>query len=748
MLEVSRRDPAGFEENASTLFGAMAHKNGKVGFTAIDWFNGGLFEDDHVLPVSTNDIDELIKAARRDWSQIDPSILGTLFERGLDPSKRSQLGAHYTDREKIMMIVRPVIIEPLEAEWAEALTKITALVEGAPKATKEKLLRGAELAKRTKALAEAEAIHEAFIERLAKFRVLDPACGSGNFLYVALRALKDIEHRANLDAEALGLHRGFPRVGPECVLGIELNPYAAELARVSVWIGEIQWMRRNGFDAAKNPILRPLETIECRDAVLNEDGTGAKWPEADAIIGNPPFLGGKRLRTELGDEYVDALFAAYRGRVPQEADLVAYWVAKAWAAMISRRARRVGLVNTNSIRGGANREVLAPIAEANGIFNAWSDQPWTVEGAAVRVSLLCFARVPTNHATLDGHEVERINADLTGASIDLTKSARLAENAGVAFMGDTKGGAFDISGPLARDWLILPTNPNGQPNSNVLRPWVNGMDVTRRPADKWIVDFGWTMTEREAALYEAPFAHVVEQVKPIRTANRRQAYADYWWRHVEPRQGMWQRLSKLTRYICTARVSKHRLFIWLPIIVVPDSATIAIARDDDTSFGILHSRFHELWALRMGTSIEDRPRYTPSSTFETFSFPEGLTPDVAAADYAGDPRAQKIAAAAARLNDLRENWLNPPDLVVREPEIVPGYPDRILPKDEEAAKELKKRTLTNLYNARPQWLANAHAALDEAVAESYGWGDDWRAGLLTDDEILARLFKLNQERAA
>ena len=186
MLDVSRRDPAGFAENCRTLFAAMAHKGGKVGFTSIDWFNGGLFEDDHVLPVSADDIDDLRSAARRDWSQIDPSILGTLFERGLDPDKRSQLGAHYTDREKIMMIVGPVIIEPLEAEWAEALAKMTALVDKAPKQTREKLLRGAELAKRTKALAEAEAIHEAFIDRLSQFRVLDPACGSGNFLYVAL----------------------------------------------------------------------------------------------------------------------------------------------------------------------------------------------------------------------------------------------------------------------------------------------------------------------------------------------------------------------------------------------------------------------------------------------------------------------------------------------------------------------------------------------------------------------------------
>jgi len=181
--------------------------------------------------------------------------------------------------------------------------------------------------------------------------------------------------------------------------------------------------------------------------------------------------------------------------------------------------------------------------------------------------------------------------------------------------------------------------------------------------------------------------------------------------------------------------------------VNPDSATVAIARDDDTTFGILHSRFHELWALRMGTSLEDRPRYTPSTTFETFPFPEGLTPDIPAAAYAADPRAQAIAAAAARLNELRENWLNPADLVQRVPEVVPGYPDRILPVSPEAAAILKKRTLSALYNARPAWLAHAHQALDAAVAAAYGWAEAERAGLLPDDEILARLFALNQARA-
>ena len=174
------------------------------------------------------------------------------------------------------------------------------------------------------------------------------------------------------------------------------------------------------------------------------------------------------------------------------------------------------------------------------------------------------------------------------------------------------------------------------------------------------------------------------------------------------------------------------------------------AAGHDPSFGILHSRFHEYWSLELGGwhGVGNDPQYTPSLGFETFPFPEGLTPNIPAADYAADPAAQKIAAAAARLNELRENWLNPADLVVRVPEVVPGYPDRILPKDAAAEVILKKRTLTNLYNERPAWLDHAHAVLDEAVAEAYGWGEDWRAGKLTEDEILARLFRLNQERAA
>jgi type II restriction/modification system DNA methylase subunit YeeA len=747
MIRAARPNPETFATHARTLFAAM-RTGGLVGFERVEWFNGGLFDDDEALPLSWEDIDDLIRAAQLDWSGIDPSILGTLFERGLDPGKRSQLGAHYTDRDKIMMIVTPVIVAPLMAEWAGIRSRIESLLASAPKPAADRLPSPADRAAATRAAREAEALHRGFLDRLRAFRVLDPACGSGNFLYLSLLALKDIEHRVNLEAEDMGLPRPLLLgVGPENLLGIELNPYAAELARVSVWIGEIQWMRRNGYEAAKNPILRTLDTIECRDAVLAPEGKRADWPVADVVVGNPPFLGDRKMIRELGEDYTVALRRAYP-EVPGGVDLVCYWFAKAWAQMQAGNPIRAGLVATNSIRGGANRAVLKAIVERGRIFEAWSDEEWTVDGAAVRVSLVCFESAGARKSTLNGETVGEILPDLTAndSGVNLTSANRLIANSASSFIGTQKNGSFDIPGREARNMLLQPLNPNGRPNSDVLMPWTNGSDIVKRDSDTWVIDFGATMSEQDAALYEAPFRHVVIYVQPTRLHLRRDWHRTKWWLHGDPRPAMKREVAKLHRLIVTPRVSKHRVFVWRNCKVVPDSAVVAIARDDDTTFGILHSRFHELWSLRMGTSLEDRPRYTPSTTFETFPFPEGLTPNIPAADYADDPRAQAIAAAAIDLNTKRELWLNPPDRVRRVPEVVPGYPDRILPVDEEAAKILKTRTLTNLYNQRPAWLDHAHRALDRAVAEAYGWGGDWSAGM-GDDEILARLFRLNQQRA-
>ena len=740
MLEHARQRPEDFAVLARDLFGAMS-VGGRVGFETVEWFNGGLFEDDATLPMDKRQIETTLEASELDWSNIDPSILGTLFERGLDPDKRSQLGAHYTDRDKIMRIIDPVIVRPLLAEWETVKARIGKSIDRA-NAAKSKGVK-------TRHRKQAENTLGALLERLRRFTVLDPACGSGNFLYLALHTLHDLEHRVQLEAEAMGLQRAFPSVGPANVRGIELNAYAAELARVSVWIGEIQWMRRNGFSGSRKPILDPLETIECRDAIVTPEGGEPEWPEADVIIGNPPFLGGKLLITNLGEDYVSTMFDVYGGRVPQEADLVCYWFVKAGEHM-KAGSKRVGLVATNSIRGGANRRALATASDGRTVFDAWSDEPWVIDGAAVRVSLICFSQADDEliaELRLDGEPVDEIYTDLTarrdGAGVDLTKARRLARNAGVAFMGDTKGGPFDVPGELAREWLQEPANPNGRPNSDVLKPWMNGMSVTRRSADKWIVDFGWTMVREEAALYEAPFQHAQEHVHPMRQRNRRESYRRNWWRHVEPRQGMWSALGGLSRYIVTPTVAKHRLFVWLDARVCPDHQLIVIARDDDTTFGILHSRFHEVWSLRMGTWLGkgNDPRYTPTTTFETFPFPDGLSPDVPATDYVTDPRAQAIASAARQLVELRGRWLNPPELAEWVEEPVPGYPQRPVPRDKKAAVALKKRTLTNLYNARPQWLSDAHARLDAAVAAAYGWPAD-----IGNDTALRELLVRNGKK--
>ncbi len=769
MLEQARRTPAQFGELASDLFRVMA-RGGRVGFEAVEWFNGGLFDDDEVLPLKRTDVDAVLAASKLDWSEIDPSILGTLFERGLDPGKRAQLGAHYTDRDKIMLLVEPVVVRPWLAEWTAEKAAIAAELERAEAAKSP--------AARTKRRNEAERRYRAFLNRLRTFTVLDPACGSGNFLYLALQALKDLEHRVQFEAEALGFQRAFPEIGPANVKGIEINPYAAELARVSVWIGEIQWMRRNGFSEARDPILKPLDTIECRDAILTPDAAEPEWPEADVVIGNPPFLGGKLLITHLGEDYVSRMFKTYAGRVPAEADLVCYWFEKAGRQIVAGRTRRAGLVATNSIRGGANRRALEAATrncrpssdggpsgalmvreraaterddEPPRLFEAWSDEPWVVDGAAVRVSLICFSRADDAAAydiRLDGEPVDELHTDLTArrgsTGVDLTGVRRLPENAGVAFMGDTKGGPFDIAGEQAREWLRLPANPNRRTNADVLKPWVNGMDITRRPAGKWIVDFGFERAIGDAALYEEPFRWVQEHVRPIWNEQRETGRREQWWLHHRPRPNMWAAISGLSRYIVTPRVAKYRLFVWIDHRVCPDSATIAIARDNDTTFGILHSRFHELWSLRLGTWLGkgNDPRYTPTTTFETFPFPPGLTPDVPGTDYAADPRAAAIAEAARRLVELRDRWLNPPEWVEWVDEPVPGYPKRPVPRDEDAAKALKKRTLTNLYNARPRWLADTHAALDAAVAAAYGWPAD-----IADDDALRELLTLNRDRA-
>lgn len=774
--------PERLTQGLTQLFGTM-QSGGLYGVDDIPWFNGGLFQTIAVPALSAPDLTELRRAADLNWSAIDVSIFGTLFERGLDPAKRSQLGAHYTDPATIERLIDPVIRRPLLQKWELVAQQIQALTA---KITK----------KGDKHYRAAHALFITWLDGLKNYRALDPACGSGNFLYLALKCLKDVEHHSHLQAAELGLDREADLVtGPHNVLGLELNEYAAELARVTVWIGELQWRLAHGYEFKTNPVLDTLEHIECRDALLAEGGGEAPWPAADVVVGNPPFLGVSRKRGELGEAYTQALDTVYARRVPGAADLVCYWFDKARAQMEAGALQRAGLVTTNSIRGGANRKVLDAICTQTRIFEAWSDEPWVNNGAAVRVSLVCFGTEEGAH--LNGADVPQIYADLTapataGDSLNLGLAQVLTANRAASFQGGSKKAKFEIDATLAREWLRQP-NPHSKPNSDVLKPWANGFELSRGPQHQWIIDFGIEMPEAEASLYEQPFAYVSENVKPERLKNNRESYRKYWWRFAEARPGLRAALKGLPRFIATVAHSKHRFFVWLPVSTSPDQALITVTRADDTTFGILHSRFHELWALRMGTSLEDRPRYTPTTCFETFPFPAGLTPantahqrtealeggalipadlpdslsaqkikpnpplapaiqaQAAITTIAIRPAAMAIAQAAQRLNTLRQAWLNPPEWTESVPEVVPlglsasPYPDRIVPRPG-FEKELAKRTLTHLYNQRPAWLAAAHAQLDAAVAAAYGWAD--YTANMPDDEILRRLLALNLQRSA
>jgi hypothetical protein len=737
---------------------------GLYGPDHIPWFNGGLFQNIAVPKLTILDVTELRNAAGLNWSAIDVSIFGTLFERGLDPKKRSQLGAHYTDPATIMRIVEPVVVRPLLAAWEATAAAVAAAMA--------KSIKRNDKHHRT-----AQAHFIAWLQQLEKWRVLDPACGSGNFLFLALKALKDIEHKSHLDAAALGLDRQQDLVtGPDNVLGIEINEYAAELARVTIWIGELQWRIDHGYPFKTNPVLEPLDHIECRDAVLTQRAAStpyveAAWPKATVVIGNPPFLGDKKMRAELGDAYTKALRKTYQGRVPGGADLVCYWFEKARTAIETDGLGAAGLVATNSIRGGKNRAVMDALTRTTRIFEAWSDEGWINDGAAVRVSLITFghsAQAPVLNGTVTGS----ISADLTGSGegssgVDLTHARQLVENALTAFNGIQKTGPFDVPGATARAWVAMPANPNGRRNWEVLKPYRNGLDLVRRPRDMWVIDFGWEQPVSEAAFFEAPFDYAIKTIKPVRDANTLEALRRDWWRLWRPRPEMRRRIDSLTRYIVTPEVSKHRVFACLAPPILPDKNLVVIARADDATLGILQSRSHVLWSLRLGTSLEDRPRYTPTSCFETFPFPEGLTPEDTAdqlletlPDGTSIPRsagtrpirtaAIEIGRAAKHLTDLRDAWLNPPEWTDRVPEVVPlgmahsPYPDRIVPKHGQE-KQMAARTLTNLYNQRPAWLDDAHKALDQAVAAAYGWSDYSPA--MSDETVLGRLLALNLERS-
>jgi type II restriction/modification system DNA methylase subunit YeeA len=763
LLDTGKANPAMLPRLLQALFEAMA-QGGVYGSDIILWFNGGLFADADVLPLTMPEINTLANINKYDWASVEPSIFGTLFERTLDPAKRSQIGAHYTSRADIETLLKPVLLAPLQREWAEVKRKCEAelwpKVVNASRAGQRAPMRSIGRRRPTKSDTPARKAFDRaildFSERLAHVGVLDPACGSGNFLYVAIHMLLDLEKEVITYASDRGLSP-IPRVNPAQLHGLEINPYAQQLAQVVIWIGYLQWMHFNGFKMPDHPVLTPIESIKQMDAILDltdpEHPKEPEWPEAEFIVGNPPFLGGSKIWEELGRGYQAKLWAIYAERLPGFSDLCCYWFEKARRQIEEKKCHRAGLLATQSIRGGANREVLKRIKASGDIFFAISDRDWILDGATVHISMIGFDDGGDKSRCLNGGAVAAINPNLT-TNADTTSAKRLAANQDIAYIGTKKAGPFNIEIETAIEWLRLP-NPHGKPNSDVLKPWINGSAIVQRTEAQWIIDPGTSMSQEDFACYEVPYQHSLEHVKPQRDENKRAVRRDRWWLHAETCPAMRRAVVSRRRYLATPRVSKFRIFVWAEPVVICDDGVFVFAQDADWFMAILHSRVHEVWARAQGTQVREREsgfRYTPTTCFENFPLPQLASSQEVA-----------ISAAAKELDDLRCRWLNPPEWTETQVLEFPGSVDgpwaryvvepdargigtvrwpRIVPKDADCAASLKKRTLTNLYNQRPAWLDLAHKKLDAAVFAAYGWDPS-----MSDEELLERLLRLNLQRA-
>lgn len=736
-------------------------------------FNGGLFEESEALPLDEAQLDLLIGAARADWKDVEPAIFGTLLERALNPRERHKLGAHYTPRAYVERLVMPTIIEPLRQEWADVLVAAAKLDnEG----------------KQREAAEEAKAFHR----RLCRVRVLDPACGSGNFLYVTL------EHLKRLEGEVLDALHGFGEsqgvledtgltVDPHQLLGVEVNPRAAAITDLVLWIGYLQWhFRTRGEALPPQPVIRKFHNIECRDAVLEYDGveevrdesgqlltrwdgrtykqhpvTGedvpdetartpllrylnprkAAWPEADYVVGNPPFVGNSRMRSVLGDGYVEALRATYED-VPESSDYVMYWWEQAAELLREGKLQRFGFIATNSLRQTFNRKVIERHLSAKNPLSlvfAVPDHPWVDEkdGAAVRISMtvaeagecegLLAKVVNENDSNEDSISVEL--AELTGKIF-----ANLAIGANIAGAGPLKANE-GISNPgvkLHGAGFMVTLEQASQLGlghisglENHIRHYRHGKDLAGISRNVMVIDLDGLSIEEVRTRFPEVFQWVLERVKPERDQNNEKYRKENWWlfgrRNTELRAG----LKGLNRYISTPETAKHRFFVFLDKSILPDNMLVNIALDDSYFLGVLSSHPHIAWALAAGGTLEDRPRYNKTRCFDPFPFPDCTEQQKARVRELGE------ALDAHRKRQQAQH----PGLTMTEMYNILEK----LRRDE----PLTDRERTTHEQGLVSVLRQIHEDLDAAVFDAYGW-----PASLSGEEILERLVSLNAVRAA
>ncbi|MBN8777769.1 class I SAM-dependent DNA methyltransferase [Thiomonas arsenitoxydans] len=818
LLKRHRDDPATLQRMLAALWADMDRGGFSVALAqTVLRFNGKLFkgaaDDAYSLPLNRAQVDLLLAAARANWREVEPAIFGALLERALDPAERHALGAHYTPRAYVERLVLPTVMEPLRREWADAqaaallLAHEAAELDGRPRDAKMDAAR-AELRR--------------FHHRLCTLRVLDPACGSGNFLYVTLEHLKRLEGEVLNQLGALGetqnkLALEGETVTPQQLLGLEVNARAAALAELVLWIGYLQWhIRTRGDRAVAEPVVQDYGNIVCRDAVLawsaqrplldaqgrprtRWDGrtytvhpaTGepvpdpaaqvpqwaydqprpADWPQADYIVGNPPFIGAAAMRAALGDGYVDALRSVWP-EMPESADFVMFWWHAAARKVAAGQARRFGFITTNSLRQTFNRRVVQ--SALNGglhLVYAIPDHPWvdSASGAAVRIAMTVaepgagegrlqtvITETPGEHGEMTVQLREQtglIHADLTVGPNLLSAQALRADlglsNRGVQLFGagfivtpeqaaalrptpalptsgegaithlprrgdvgkDMPTPALPTSGEGANTTSLAPPPPRGGGwEGEIVRPYRNGRDLTDAPRGVLVIDLFGLDAEQVRSRYPAVYQWLLERVKPERDQNNRASRREKWWLFGETNPMLRKQLAGLPRYIATVETAKHRTFQFLDASILPDNKLIAIALDDAFHLGVLSSSTHVTWALAQGSTLEDRPVYVKTRCFETFPFPDadtGLTPALR----------QRIAERAEAIDAHRKQVLaaHPGALTLTA---LYNVLDAL-----RAGRALtpKERTVHQL--GLVAVLAELHAELDAAVLAAYGWSD-------------------------
>jgi hypothetical protein len=772
---------------------------------ALKRFNGTLFKHRKALPLDADGIHELWVAAKRDWRDVEPAIFGTLLERALDPRERSKLGAHYTPRAYVERLVVPTIIEPLRADWE--------LVQSAVK----------ELLDKNKP-AEAIAAIKTFHHALCTTRVLDPACGTGNFLYVSLELMKRLEGEVLEALEALG--EDAPKfamegetVGPRQFYGLELNPRAVVIADLVLWIGYLKWqLKTTGLESITEPVLDAYGTIRHQDAILNYDKTElvrdddgkpltrwdgvtmkphpitgedvpdadarieiytyinprkADWPEAEFIVGNPPFIGNKRMKSRLGEGYCNALRSTYEG-VPESVDFVMYWWNRCAELVTERKTRLSGLVTTNKITQNFNRRVVERhISSKSGVSIAFAipDHVWadTEDAAAVRVAMSVVGhgkrtgtstKIVVDGSLKEDFSIEKaltrtgsINASLdVGANI--TELDDLLSNSALAHQGVIPiGKGFRVTSTERQN--ILKSRPD---EALVIKPYKIGRDIQQRDQNLYIIDlFGFEWHEVEN-YFPATANLVLTRVKPQRVTNGREKRRELFWLFADSCIEMRNGISDLSRYVVTCRTAKHRTFQYVSSDVIPDAKIIALTIEDGSQFSAISSRVHCVFANNTGgwQGAGNDPVYQHSDTFNPFPSPACVT------DESNPQLRARLAELGERLDAFRKERLAEHDFLTmtglynvleRLRELDNGCDALPLNQKE---KDIHEAGLVSV-------LKSIHDDIDRATFEAYGW-QDLGARLIgrpgatmpsphksedqeqAEEELLTRLVALNLER--